>query len=91
MKNKICRFTLLLAIAISGVFIGYKTNFTTQNGALQFAMDNVEALAQGEGSSGNRSVCYYQCIPSGNTMYLDCHTCCMVLGIGRVKGNKCPW
>lgn len=55
MKKRIIRLAVAGAIAIVGT-VGYNFTVNQNNTNLQFAMDNVEALARGEGG-GSISCC----------------------------------
>lgn len=56
MKHKIIKLAIAGAIAIVGT-IGYNFTVNQNDANFQFAIDNVEALARGEGSGGGVEDC----------------------------------
>lgn len=91
MKKRIIKLAIAGAIAIIGT-VGYNFSVNQNDANFQFTMDNVEALARGEGTSGSgRAICFSECIKSEDSQYLPCVTCEMVDGVGKTKGGYCRW
>ena len=92
MKKKIIKFAIVGAIAIIGT-VGYNFTVNQDNANFQFSIDNVEALARGEGTSSGhgKSICYNQSTASTVNKYLPCGTCIMENGTGITKGGYCKW
>ena len=73
MKKNIIKLAIAGAIAIVGT-VGYNFSVNQNDANFQFAMDNIEALAEEETGS-NYVICYSESRVRKGYTYYDCGTC----------------